>query len=205
MADSAALYGLIGAVSGALLGAGAAVMAPFLQIRAAERARRHSRAEAEMGRLLDLRKSTRMAVAHLSETVEALIAGRPPTIEEFVAARQVALNAVEEAAESATMDGLEFALSPGSGQELVQRAVLRRQPAPPSGAAAICDHTQRGRQRSRQCAGGYNGGEPQSLSPEAAEELRWTVTRLEELRGELLSRLLDRMESLREVQGSTRM
>ncbi|WP_189870376.1 hypothetical protein [Streptomyces bluensis] len=146
-----------------------------------------------------------MAVAHVSETVEALIAGRPPTIEEFVAARQVALNAVEEAAESATMDGLEFALSPGSGQELVQRAVLRRQPAPPRAQLQFAITLREVGNGLVSALGGYNGGEPQSLSPEAAEELRWTVTRLEELRGELLSRLLDRMESLREVQGSTRL
>ncbi|MGW7452439.1 hypothetical protein [Streptomyces sp. NPDC054787] len=193
MADAAALYGLIGAVGGAVLGAGAAVTSSVLQTRTAERVRRRARAESEVGRLLALRKSTRVAVELLSDTVEALMAGRPPTDEEFRSAWQVAFDALRDAAENTAIDGLPFALSRSSGHEMGRRSPGGAQAAPNGLQLVLVPCIQSVASGITRALRDHRAGMPVER---AGNGLRESVALVDDMRGQLLAALLDRMESL---------
>ena len=110
VADVAAVYGLIGVVSGALLAALGTLSVPLLQNRKADREWRRSRAEAEFHRLMDLRKRTREVVEFVEEATFAVMGSFPGTID----VRQVedtvksAMKAVQEAADNLAIDGMYF-------------------------------------------------------------------------------------------------
>lgn len=206
MADSAELFGLVGVVGGAVLGAGATMLSSALQTRTAERIRRRSRAEEEMRRLIALRKSTREALAYLSDTVEGLESGRPGSGDAFTAGWQAARNAVTDAADMTTIDGFGFAQSRSSEEAmrgLPQRSRRRRWPGrrrqitvPVQGRPGVVTSLD---------AAGFAVGEAlrardlgTALSPEDMRRLRELMTRAEEGRSALLATLLDRMEDLQE-------
>ncbi|MFJ5921576.1 hypothetical protein ACIQF6_03090 [Kitasatospora sp. NPDC092948] len=202
MADSAELFGLIGVVGGAVLGAGATMFSSALQTRTAERIRRRSRAEDELRRLIALRKSTREALKYLSDAMEGLESGRPYSRDEFMAGWQPARNAVTDAADLTAIDGLGLAQSPGSEEAMRQlrRAHRRRWPRrreSPSqdrpGIVVALD------------AAGFALGEAlrtqdlgTALDEEDMRRLRELVTRVEEGRTALMTTLLDRMEGLKD-------
>ncbi|MFI5764220.1 hypothetical protein ACIA8F_25190 [Streptomyces sp. NPDC051563] len=202
MADNAELYALIGVVGGAVLGAGATLFSSALQTRTAERIRRRSRAEEELRRLIALRKSTREALKCLSDAVEGLESGRPDPRDTFMAGWQVARNAVTEAADMTTIDGLRLAQSAASMEAmrgLRQRPSRwrwprRSGPGPSQGSPGIVISLD---------AAGFAVGEAlrardlgTALGPEDRRRLRELVTRAEEARSALLATLLDRMEAL---------
>ncbi|MFJ9033904.1 hypothetical protein ACIRQP_36570 [Streptomyces sp. NPDC102274] len=114
MADSAAVYGLVGVIGGALLGGAATFAVPVLQNRHAERVRRQSRAEAKFNRLMALRKTTRELVGLLDEEYTSLLAGRAVVRDVTWPALQAALDAVGGAADNLAIDGLHFTLSSSS-------------------------------------------------------------------------------------------
>lgn len=114
MADVAAVYGLVGAVGGALLGGTATFAVPVLQNKYTERARRQSRAEATFNRLMALRKATRQLVHLLDEEFTDVLARRGTGPDASWPALQAALDAVGEAADSLAIDGLHFTLSTSS-------------------------------------------------------------------------------------------
>ncbi|MFF4275008.1 hypothetical protein [Streptomyces sp. NPDC001536] len=70
MADGAAVYGLIGAVGGALLGALGTLSVPLLQNRRTDRERDRSRAEGHFEKLMALRNATRDLVMLLEDTLD---------------------------------------------------------------------------------------------------------------------------------------
>ncbi|MGW1838549.1 hypothetical protein [Streptomyces sp. NPDC002067] len=123
MADQAALFGLVGALGGAVLGAGGAVVVPLLTRRHAQRDRRRSRAEDEFTRLLGLRQSTR----HLQELLdpsERLPGGivEPWTAEqarEFEGAFNAAIRAVRDAADQLEIYGYRFVHTVGTDRRNV--------------------------------------------------------------------------------------
>ncbi|MGY3677703.1 hypothetical protein [Streptomyces sp. TE33382] len=114
MADVAAVYGLVGAVGGALLGGTATFAVPMLQNRYADRVRRQSRAEAKFNRLMALRKATRELVRLLDEECASVLAGRGVGPDAAWPALQAALDAVGQAADDLAIDGLHFTLSTSS-------------------------------------------------------------------------------------------
>lgn len=114
MADTAAVYGLVGALGGALLGGAATFAVPVLQNRHTNRARRQSRAEAKFNRLMALRKTTRELVRLLDEEHTSLLAGRAVARDASWPALQAALDAVGDATDSLAIDGLHFTLSSSS-------------------------------------------------------------------------------------------
>ncbi|MDH6122339.1 hypothetical protein ABH930_006685 [Kitasatospora sp. GAS204A] len=203
MADSAELFGLIGVLGGAVLGAGATMFSSALQTRTAERIRRRSRAEEEMRRLIDLRKSTREALKYLSDAVEGLESGRPDSRDEFMAGWQVARNAVTDAADTSTIDGFGLPQSPSSEEAMrgLQRSrrwgrPRRRQQSPLQGHPGIVISLD---------AAGFAVGEAlrtqdlgTALVQEDMRRLRELVTRVEEGRSVMLATLLDRMEDLQD-------
>ncbi|MFI1911240.1 hypothetical protein ACH444_35975 [Streptomyces microflavus] len=203
MADSAALFGLIGVVGGAVLGAGATMFSSALQTRTAERIRRRSRAEEEMHRLISLRKSTREALKYLSDAVKSLESGWPDSRDEFMVGWQVARSAVTDAAEMTTIDGFGLALTPGTEEAMherqrsrQQRWPRRRQRSPSQGLPGIVI--------SLDVAGSAVGEALRAqdlgtaLGPEDMRRLQELVTRAEEGRSALLAILLDRMEDLQD-------
>ena len=131
MADQAALYGLVGAIGGAALGAGAAVLGPMLLHRqqASERRRQEARLEErEQGqaqlesereerrnregpaqRLISLRATTRSYQELLQETVLALQSGREVDLGVFESDLAAAHSALNSAFDQALLDGIWFA------------------------------------------------------------------------------------------------
>ncbi|MFF9457337.1 hypothetical protein [Streptomyces flaveolus] len=206
MADTAAFYGLVGAIGGALLGAGAAVAAPLLQNRGAERGRHWSLAEAEVNRLIKIRSSTRAVLQLQAQTVDALATGREILPDDFAAAMSAAFSELQEAADGALIDGLVFPQSPGS--EITARGWRPR-----------------GRRRRRSAPQQYQGesifpivmclrrlgddirsaldSSAAGASSAAISSLQDQVAEAERLRGELISVLLDRIEMARNRRGMT--
>ncbi|MGW3183762.1 hypothetical protein ACWDD9_31275 [Kitasatospora sp. NPDC001119] len=204
MADSEALFGLIGVIGGAVLGAGATMFSSALQTRTAERIRRRSRAEEEMRRLIALRKSTREALKCLSDTVEGLESAQPASRDGFMADWQAARSAVTDAAEMSTIDGFDLALSPGTEEAMRRREHDSGQQARPRRHQSSPSQDSPGIVISLDIAGSALGealraqGLGTALTPEDMRRLRELVARAEEGRSTLLAALLDRMEDLQD-------
>lgn len=214
MADSAAFYGLIAAIGAALVGAIAAVTAPILQFRGAERLRRRSLADAEIESLVALRRTTRDALAVLSEGVGVLESGGTLDSDAFEESLASALRQVEEAADQAAVHGLVILVSqwdyagPVEGRRrsrlsLRQRlARLQRQwptPLTPEQRTLIPFIRDIGARvpgtarliRDRDTEGlAFPGNTPRSL--------RLRTQEAERIRGKLIRSLLDRIEDLRD-------
>ena len=131
MADQAALYGLVGAIGGAALGAGAAVVGPMLLHRqqASERRRQEARLEQrELGqaqlesereerrsreglaqRLINLRATTRSYQELLQETLLTLQSGREVDLGAFEVDLAATHSALNSAFDEALLDGIWFA------------------------------------------------------------------------------------------------
>ncbi|MCL3998122.1 hypothetical protein [Streptomyces lavenduligriseus] len=197
MADTAALYGLVGAIGGALLGAGAVVAAPLLQNRGAARTRHWGLAEAEVNRLIKIRSSTRAVLYLQSQTVDALAAGREVAPAEFAAAMSSALSVLREAADDALADGLVFPQSPSTRPDPSMRRERRRRgrsmPPPYNVTSPIVMCLQRLGDDIRSALDSPVG----EVSSASITSLRGQVTEAERLREELISLLLDRMERAR--------
>ncbi|MGV9249371.1 hypothetical protein [Streptomyces sp. NPDC003710] len=191
MTDSAAIYGLVGALGGALLGAGAAITAPFLQHRNEKQTRRLTRDEAELARLIALRSTTRAALTVRSKAVGAMKSGKPLNAVELLSALDSTWADVEQAADAAAADGLYFAMTPTTSgvippEEAYYRVRIegRRMDALYAIGEEIYDAAQRYQQ---------NGMLPSS----SINDLTSQVEMLERWRAELLGGLLDRMVVLR--------
>lgn len=194
MADTAALYGLVGAIGGALLGAGAALAVPLLQNKSMVRARNWELADAEINRLIKIRSSTRAVIRIQAQTIAALGAGREVMPESFSPAMSAALSELQEAADAALADGLVFpTLSNGDlshyesrppQEEVVTSPVLiYLQSLGDDISSAV--HSQAGR-----------------IAPATISSLEHRIAGAERLRGELISLLLDRVEMARRLRGA---
>ncbi|MFF8940376.1 hypothetical protein ACF08O_37865 [Streptomyces paradoxus] len=195
MADTAAFYGLVGAIGRALLGAGAAVTAPLLQNRGAARARRWELAEAEVNRLIKIRSSTRTVLQLQAQTVDALAAGRVIATDGFAAAMSAAFSELQEAADGALIDGLLLPLYKGS-----EFTAYGWTPPPDQETftSPIVVALQRLGDDICFALDSPAGG----VSPATISSLRDQVAEAERLRGELISRLLDRIEMARSRRGA---
>lgn len=197
MADSAAIYGLVGAVGGALLGAAAAVSAPMLQNRGAARARRSAQAEAEVNRLIKIRSSTRAVLRLHAETVDYLASGRGVVRDNVVSAMSRALAELQEAADDALMDGLilpQSSSSAGSPYPRPGRAAYDR----PGGGGFTSPLVVTLHRLDQDIRAALDTG-PEGVSSETTTSLLEQVAEAERLRGLLISQLLDRIETARNL------
>ncbi|CCB71111.1 hypothetical protein [Streptantibioticus cattleyicolor] len=208
MADTAAIYGLVGAIGGALLGAGAAVAVPVLQNRSAARARRWTLAEAEITRLVKIRSGVRAVLQLQAEAVDALAAGREVAADGFAAAMSTAFSDLRKAADDALIDGLVIPQSGGGDLPAYGWS-------PPSGGGRIGT---RGRlhqetitspivvtmQRLNDDIRSALDSASEGVSAATVDSLRGQVEEVERLRAELISLLLDRVETARGRTGAPR-
>ncbi|MGV9565030.1 hypothetical protein [Streptomyces sp. NPDC003480] len=119
MADSSAVYGAVGAIGGALIGAGAAVFGPLLVQRGSSRQQKEAevrnRASEEIERIIQIRSTGRAWQDTLERTVQDLEAGRRVDVDRF----DEAINALEReaasAAYAAAADGVWVGLGPAEG------------------------------------------------------------------------------------------
>ncbi|WP_344407143.1 hypothetical protein [Streptomyces longisporus] len=200
MADSAALYGLVGALGGALLGAGAAITAPLLQHKDEKRTRRLARDTAELDRLIALRSTTRAALTLRSEAVRTMENGQPLNVEELLTALDSTWTDATRAADAAAADGLYFAMSPTT---VDARWPQRQDGQPERKAGRRMDGLREIDREIRFVAQQYEQRE--TLEPDAIdylnnqiEDLTRQIRELEQWRAELLGELLDRMDVLRD-------
>ncbi|MFH7340653.1 hypothetical protein [Streptomyces sp. KHY 26] len=207
MADTAAFYGLLGALGGALLGAGAAITAPLLQTKNATRDRNRAEAEDEINRLIRVRSSTRAVVKLQRETVAALIDGHGVEVSEFASAMSGALDDLQDAADGVLLDGWLIPISEGSAVTLRRRFRRPRVPVPrrllrdelhvylttnglTNPFAMPLTALERLGDEIRRAAQAQTDGIP----VEVIDSLRDQVAEAERLRGVLISEVLDRIE-----------
>lgn len=213
MADTAAFYGLVGALGGALLGAGAAIMAPLLQNRYATRDRNRAEAEDEMNRLIRVRSSARAVVKLQREAVAALVDGHGVEVSEFASAMSTALGDLQDAADGVLLDGWLIPISEGSVAPLSLRLSLFWRPR------AVRPHESRRLRRGELALDLADRGLPnpfalplimlerlgaeirraaqvqaEGIPVDVIESLRDQVAEAERLRGVLISEVLDRIE-----------
>ncbi|MFC9261321.1 hypothetical protein ACFT25_16070 [Streptomyces hydrogenans] len=202
MADAAALYGLVGAIGGALLGAGAAVSAALLQSSGARRARRWALADAELNRLVAVRSGTRVVLQLQIEAVEALAAGRVVGADEFAVGMDGAMAGLRRALDEALIDGLLIPQTQGTPLTVGHPWSMRRRYRPvhveygESTAAMVRSLERLGRDIHT-----VLGSVEQRESQEAIAGLQEQIATAEDLRRHLMSWLLDRVEAARRVQG----
>ncbi|MFC8520472.1 hypothetical protein [Streptomyces sp. NPDC057257] len=188
MADSAAIYGLVGALGGALLGAGAATAASLIQHRDVKRTRRLARDDAELTRLVALRSTTRAALRVRSEAVRAMESGKPIDTAKLLSALDSTWVAAEKAADAAAADGLYFVMSTESEDAQFRRDLRRlaRFTGERMGALRTIDENIHAAAQQYQQSGTVP---PDYLADDMRDLERW--------RAELLGELLDRMDVLR--------
>ncbi|MFE7807864.1 hypothetical protein ACFU51_25015 [Streptomyces sp. NPDC057430] len=102
---SEAIYGLIGALGGAFLGAAATLTAPALTGRHVRRQEQRARSEVEFERMMDLRRATRDILLILDDGRQAMHRGEPVDINGKVSE---AVKRVREAADRCEVYGLRF-------------------------------------------------------------------------------------------------
>ncbi|WP_413809697.1 hypothetical protein [Streptomyces sp. OE57] len=205
MADTAAFYGLVGALGGALLGAGAAVTAPLLQNRNATRDRNRAEAEDEINRLIRVRSSARAVVKLQREAVAALADDHRVEVSEFTSAMSSALDDLQDAADSVLLDGWLIPISDGSlmgrrfrrprvpeprrlfrdelNAYLATNGLTNPFALPLTAFERLGDEIRRAAQ-----------ARAEGIPVEAIDSLRDQVAEAERLRGVLISEVLDRIE-----------
>ncbi|MFD7921337.1 hypothetical protein ACFV3R_19180 [Streptomyces sp. NPDC059740] len=106
---SDAVYGLVGALGGALLTAGVAYWGPLHQQREAARqtaeAQRRTSLEAEVGRLVDIRSTLRTWQRVLDDAFALMVLGAPLDLDEFKAAEAEAKSRALRALDEVMRDG----------------------------------------------------------------------------------------------------
>lgn len=218
MADTAAFYGLLGALGGALLGAGAAITAPLLQNRNATRNRNRAEAEDEINRLIRVRSSTRAVVKLQREAVAALTDGHRIEVSEFTSAMSSALDDLQDAADGVLLDGWLIPISEGSVVTLGRRFRRPRVLRPPESRRLLRDELHvylatRGLTSPFALpltALERLGGEirraaqvqAEGIPVEVIDSLRDQVAEAERLRGVLISEVLDRIEQAQRKRSS---
>ncbi|MGW1364940.1 hypothetical protein ACWCQP_47035 [Streptomyces chartreusis] len=111
---SEAIYGLVGALGGALLGAAATISAPIVTGRHARRQEQRARATDEFERLMTLRQSTRELVMLLDRVRDASAGGLRVDIDELRRELAAALKDMRGAADRCEVHGLRFVHHPSS-------------------------------------------------------------------------------------------
>ncbi|MET9451821.1 hypothetical protein [Streptomyces cinerochromogenes] len=119
MTDMGAVYGAVGAVGGALIGAGAAVWGPLLVQRGSSREQKEAearrRAGEEVERIVQIRSTGRAWQDTLERTVQDLEAGRPVDIDRFDETIGGLEREAAAAAYAAAVDGMWVGLGPAEG------------------------------------------------------------------------------------------
>lgn len=187
MADLAAVYGLVGALGGAALGAGATIAAPVLLNRGSRRQQQRVDAGAEFDRLMSLRSATREALLLLGDAYEALLRDDPVDPKEFRAAMSSAQREVRDRADNVERDGLRFVHTRGTPEARYWEG------ASPE-ALSLRDLTEAMQRMTRSVceAVGEQGGPDR----ETLELIGRQYSAVEQRRRHLLGALLDRMETL---------
>ncbi|MCX4482367.1 hypothetical protein OG890_00130 [Streptomyces anulatus] len=187
MADQAALFGLVGALGGAVLGAGAAITSPVLTQRYARRERERARQAEEFHRLLGLRRATRKVQQLLDP--DTMIRGHAPwDAERFSDEMDAALDALRDAADQVEIYGYAFVHTASSSpprstpEEESLRAFVSMATRLMSLTLATSGHTR-------------VGDRPSSMYRERPTEM---FERLQEHRRQLLGSLVERMETLKQ-------
>lgn len=107
---SEAIYGLLGALGGALITAGAAYWGPWRVAQAtrkdAHEVEARARREAEITRIIAMRTTTRLWRNHLAQIISTLQAGLPTDHASFYDAVATARNAAQSALDHALHDGI---------------------------------------------------------------------------------------------------
>ncbi|MFI0712307.1 hypothetical protein ACH4SK_16980 [Streptomyces inhibens] len=147
MADASTVYGAVGAIEGALIGAAAAVFGPLLVQRDSSRQEKESetrrRAGEELERIIQIRSTGRAWQDTLEHAVQDLTAGRPVDIDRFDETITALEREAAAAAYAVTVDSVWVGLGPASrgyspgavlellaaGTEQVRAEVLRLQNA----------------------------------------------------------------------------
>ncbi|MFD5848140.1 hypothetical protein [Streptomyces chartreusis] len=111
---SEAIYGLVGALGGALLGAAATISAPIVTGRHARRQEQRARATDEFERLMTLRQSTRELVMLLDRVRDASAGKLRVDIDELRRELTAALKDMRDAADRCEVHGLRFVHHPSS-------------------------------------------------------------------------------------------
>ncbi|MFJ2771752.1 hypothetical protein [Streptomyces sp. NPDC087300] len=110
MADTNALYGVAGAIGGALIAGGAAVVGPLLLHRRGARqtgaADTRARIEAEVSRMIRMRSSSRGWLILLEDTARELTEGRAVDAAHFAAAVSTARAELSGALDEGMHDGI---------------------------------------------------------------------------------------------------
>ncbi|GAX58446.1 hypothetical protein [Streptomyces olivochromogenes] len=187
MTDLAAVYGLIGALGGAILGAGATITAPVLLNRSTKRQQQQSDARAEFDRLMSLRRTTRQALLLLGDAYEALLRNEPIDPKEFRAAMSSAQREVRDSADNVERDGLRFVHTRGTPETRYGEGASPEAQSLRNLAEAMQRMT-----RSVCMAAGEQGGPDR----ETLELIGRQYNAVEQRRRHLLGALLDRMDML---------
>ncbi len=180
MTDTGALYGLIGAVVGAGVGAVSMVTVPALERwwrRAdAETQRAWQAADAEITRLIGLRVTGRNWIDVLKRAEQNLVAGRAPTVEEFDAE-------IKEVG------------APAINAHYLHPLVQQHSPAAQRAAAEVFDRLDEATQLVRR---DLLGTVAHGSSRERALEVSLAVARAEHARDRLNEQLLDQIAKIQE-------
>ncbi|MEW1780122.1 hypothetical protein [Streptomyces sp. NPDC086777] len=119
MADANAIYGAVGAVGGALIGAAAAVIAPVLVQRGSSRnemkAEARRRVGEEVERIIEIRTTGRAWQDTLERAVQDLTADRHVDIDRFDESITALEREAAAAAYAVAVDGVWVGLGPASG------------------------------------------------------------------------------------------
>ncbi|MEV0019923.1 hypothetical protein [Streptomyces tendae] len=183
---SEAIYGLIGALGGAFLGAAATLIAPALTGRHVQRQEQRARSEVEFGRMMDLRRATRDVLLILDDGRRAMHRGEPVDISGPVVE---AVKNMREAADRCEVYGLRFEHSRSSAE-----VAGGREPSPETEALRDLVRFVGATVSWIGHALQANGARRQTLEQRADGHYE----EAENARRRLLGVLMDRMEELRE-------
>ncbi|MGW5731484.1 MULTISPECIES: hypothetical protein [Streptomyces] len=188
---SEAIYGLIGALGGAVLGGAATITAPALTGRHVRRQEQRVRDEVEFDRMMDLRVATRDLLLILDEAREAVCRGEPADLSGF----RDAVQATRKAADRCAMYGLHFSHTPSTPE---MRGWQR--PSPETVALRECiDLARRVLRLIRDDVPRARG----AVDPQLLRRIDITFEGAEDCRRQVLGVLMDRMEELRaEMEGA---
>ncbi|MFE6946426.1 hypothetical protein [Streptomyces chartreusis] len=111
---SEAIYGLVGALGGALLGAAATISTPILTSRHARRQEQRARATDEFERLMSLRQATRELAMLLDRAHDSMLNGGRVDTDELRRELNTVLKDMRDAADRCEVHGMRFVHHPTS-------------------------------------------------------------------------------------------
>ncbi|MFC8086255.1 hypothetical protein [Streptomyces sp. NPDC057340] len=186
---SEAMYGLIGALGGALLGAAATVSAPVLTGRQTRLQAQRVRNEAEFDRMMELRRTTRDLLLILDDGRQAMHRGEPVRLGDRL---DEAIRRTRESADRCEMYGLRFEHSRSSAE-----SAGAREPSPETEALRELVRFARATASWIDAAGRADS----ARRPAFEQRADGHYESAENARRQLLGVLMDRMEELREELG----